>query len=1355
MRNTTIQSLTNVAKKLTFCGLAIVLGVTLMLSSGLTPTGQALADVETWVPLTPGEETGIKFGTESPYAIAYGPGKGFVVGGTSGRASFSADGVNWTALPAGNDTGVKFGTGTSVINIVYGNGMFIATNSGNTASYSTDGINWTRYPSGDDAGLKFGNSIINAIVYAQDMFVAVGDSGKASYSTDGINWTALTPGTDSGIRFGSTSAYDIAYGNGTFVVVGSSGKASYSTDGINWTYLTPGTDSGVKFNTTAVFAAEYGGDKFVVGGGSGKASYSTDGINWTYLTPGADSGIRFATGEVRGIQYAESKFVAVGTSGRATYSMDGTEWTALPVASTETGLRFGNVMVREVVYGEGKFVAIADQGRASYTADLVLVEFDGGDGSAEDPFQISDCEQLQGMQYNLSAHYLIVADIDCSATNPASDNFDEEGTWADGKGFIPVGSRDEPFTGSLSGDQEHTITGLYINRADDDWGDDGSDESHVGIIGHLDNGSVNNVHTTNSKIKGYQYVGGIVGYANESSITESSFNVGVEDNDCNPGYCVWARYGYEGGGIVGATVNSTVSNVETGGPVKGSGNTIGGIVGSATGSTIEQATSNTFVDGGWQIGGIAGNLQESTIQNSSFDGTLLLVTDDGYKTGSDGGGIAGYIQGSIINNVQVSVTIDADSSEAGYGYSIGGAFGYMTDTEVTAVDVVGSIDADANEVGGFVGVANESDISDASATVSVHVYTEKYEIGGFAGESACGTIISDSAAHGDVIAPSSSSVGGFAGDDSCEGRSSDFINVEAHGDVTGRSQVGGLVGSMHMTDVQNAVATGTVTGTDDEIGGLVGESFVSRITNSHATGDVVGVVDPTEDTAYEASDEVGGLLGYGQGTEIVNSSATGSVSGNSEVGGLVGYAVAYDWDWDFDEETSVSGISPMNISDTFATGNVTGVDEIGGLVGDANGAEITRSYATGMVQGVESTYYELDWNGEEYTVTYSEPEQPESIGGLAGESDDAWVEYYDIEQDTYLDVYLPTSIVESFATGSVSGNAAVGGLVGEHRNSSELVNSFARGSVTGTGENQEALGGAVGEVNGAYIENIYSTGHVSGEGEDVGGLVGEFSDYSVENSFWDTQTSLRTSSGAGDGKTTNQMKAASTFTGAGWDFENTWFIDSLANNGYPCLQWAESVCDEVDIAPPGAADSDQDGIPDATENAGPNNGDANNDGVPDSQQPNVASFVNPTNNQYTVVAIDESCVVTSASIITEASANVPDSGYDYSTGLVSFTADCGQPGYQATATIMQYGVSKQGLALRKHNPNTGSYFTVDAASISDASIGGAYVTTATCTIADGGELDIDNEANGIIVDPVGLASQAVGAPNTGLGGAKR
>ena len=49
-------------------------------------------------------------------------------------------------------------------------------------------------------------------------------------------------------------------------------------------------------------------------------------------------------------------------------------------------------------------------------------------------------------------------------------------------------------------------------------------------------------------------------------------------------------------------------------------------------------------------------------------------------------------------------------------------------------------------------------------------------------------------------------------------------------------------------------------------------------------------------------------------------------------------------------------------------------------------------------------------------------------------------------------------------------------------------------------------------------------------------------DGSVFGSFWDINTSGKTASAGGMGKTTAQMKTLSTFTSAGWDFTSVWVL---------------------------------------------------------------------------------------------------------------------------------------------------------------------------------------------------------------------
>ncbi len=180
------------------------------------------------------------------------------------------------------------------------------------------------------------------------------------------------------------------------------------------------------------------------------------------------------------------------------------------------------------------------------------------------------------------------------------------------------------------------------------------------------------------------------------------------------------------------------------------------------------------------------------------------------------------------------------------------------------------------------------------------------------------------------------------------------------------------------------------------------------------------------------------------------------------------------------------------------------------------------------------------------------------------------------------------------------------------------------------------------------------------------------------------------------------------------------------------------------------SDSDNDGKDDDSENQGPNSGDANNDGIPDSTQPNVTSFLNPTNNEYIALELDSACAVTTASTKTEDRLNVQDAAYDYQAGLLNFTADCGTPGYETNVRIFQYGVVKDGLSVRKHNPTSYAFFTISDAALEQSKIDEQTVTIASYKIKDGGLLDMDGVANSTIADPVGLAYQVVGSPNTGI-----
>lgn len=136
------------------------------------------------------------------------------------------------------------------------------------------------------------------------------------------------------------------------------------------------------------------------------------------------------------------------------------------------------------------------------------------------------------------------------------------------------------------------------------------------------------------------------------------------------------------------------------------------------------------------------------------------------------------------------------------------------------------------------------------------------------------------------------------------------------------------------------------------------------------------------------------------------------------------------------------------------------------------------------------------------------------------------------------------------------GYDTLGGLVGVGAS----YDSYSRGNINTTLYNGMGstyyIGGLIGWEGGGTIENSYSTGTITllvcpNGTPDYGGLVGNYYEESVYDSFWDTEASGIASSPAGTGKTTAQMKMQSTFTN--WSFEDIWSISSTVNDGYPYI----------------------------------------------------------------------------------------------------------------------------------------------------------------------------------------------------------
>jgi hypothetical protein len=178
-------------------------------------------------------------------------------------------------------------------------------------------------------------------------------------------------------------------------------------------------------------------------------------------------------------------------------------------------------------------------------------------------------------------------------------------------------------------------------------------------------------------------------------------------------------------------------------------------------------------------------------------------------------------------------------------------------------------------------------------------------------------------------------------------------------------------------EVKNLTLAGCNVYGKTNVGGVAGSNGLNvtagnsgTVRNCYATGNVSGNVN------------VGGVMGISNGT-VENSYATGAITGNNYVGGVVGRI----------GQSSIPNPS-ATVKNCYATGNVEGTTGVGGVIGYILYTGIVKnSYATGNITG----------NGTDGTL----------IGGVAGHN--------------------IGTVENCYATGIVSGNDYVGGVVGHNQ----------------------------------------------------------------------------------------------------------------------------------------------------------------------------------------------------------------------------------------------------------------------------------------------------------------------------------
>ncbi|MCL2707136.1 MAG: hypothetical protein FWE97_03110 [Dehalococcoidia bacterium] len=282
--------------------------------------------------------------------------------------------------------------------------------------------------------------------------------------------------------------------------------------------------------------------------------------------------------------------------------------------------------------------------------------------------------------------------------------------------------------------------------------------------------------------------------------------------------------------------------------------------------------------------------------------------------------------------------------------------------------------------------------------------------------------------------------------------------------IRGNFGVGGLVGTVYSSTIDNCYYIGSVQGSVF-VGGLVGYSESSTIKNSYhkpsadlntsvvdglmAIGGIVGYsAGGTVENCYNTSgvnsnDIAGGVAGFNYNGRIENCYNTGMVSGSSMVGGVIGISTDF-----FDDSIFVLGFP--SVENCYNTGAVLGTAYVGGIVGNNITGPVENCYNTGAVSG---------------TIV---------AGGIAGAASG--------------------QVRNCYNTGSVAGYSMIGGVAGI--SDGAITNCFNSGAITGI----ESSGGVIG-INLGTIESCYNIGAVSGT-YTIGGIAGgNYVDSAIKNSY--------------------------------------------------------------------------------------------------------------------------------------------------------------------------------------------------------------------------------------------------------------
>ena len=510
--------------------------------------------------------------------------------------------------------------------------------------------------------------------------------------------------------------------------------------------------------------------------------------------------------------------------------------------------------------------------------------FAAGDGTQDDPFQIETAAQLahfaktvnEGEAY-LYKYIVLTADIDLA-----------------NKEWTPIGNHSNPFKGNFNGDN-HTVTGMQISGELD----------RVGLFGectkHNVNSAIKNITVKDSVICGINFVGAIVGYAEEINI-ENCRSIG---NTINGKTDVGGICGKIGGYSVGKVSQCYNSSKVTGRGRVGGIAGMGGIAENCLNTGEIMIINKAYQSAG---GGIFGIFDDTTASAS-----ITACVNLGKVSGGESfGGIVGSTDSKStghISNCYYNMDAITGGFDAGTALTAGQLCGALPDGLDSTIWKEGSVDTSTAKAtqgrfgtatGTYINLTKVADIKETK-TAPVPVYNYVTTNGNDWDTYTLITTAEEFAAIGQDTAncnenyvlknnidvsrvelrsigdPGSPYIGKFSGD----GHTISHVDMTKENDVYSSglfAKIGYTQNQLSESGKVMLLAANGVIASNAEAGGICGNLFVGEIYGCSFTGTVKGA-------------EAGGISGNaGQYTKISQCFFAGDVQGKYNAAGICGYS---------------------------------------------------------------------------------------------------------------------------------------------------------------------------------------------------------------------------------------------------------------------------------------------------------------------------------------------------------------------------------------------------------------------------------------------------------------------------------